>query len=157
MTEEQKKDDKVVISTAVEGPYDIGKATNDRNPASELVTAYIPRDSKVISVRAYIKNKPWGRGECDLGTSNWVEATLDGPEPMGWCRAFSRGQGTTSNARWVRVLFESWSHCNSRQCKLEVRYRNNAANMVGDDIVGEPLESGVLLDYSTMLAQHDKT
>jgi hypothetical protein len=110
------------IQTSIEGPQQIGKASSHTSAASITLTTYIPLVANVKWVRAYIRNLPWGQGQCHLGSAEWVQAPLDGKEPMGWCRAEGRGQGTTPHARFVSVQFFSWSHCNSREAKLEVGY-----------------------------------
>ncbi|SEA80567.1 hypothetical protein [Marinobacterium iners] len=119
MTTDEKNDD---VQVSVEGPKQIGKANHHTRAASITLTTYVPQVANVKWVRAYIRNLPWGQGQCTLGSSAWVQAPLDGREPMGWCRAEGRGQGTTEHARWVKVQFYSWSHCNSREAKLEVGY-----------------------------------
>ncbi|WP_445372502.1 hypothetical protein ACH518_07920 [Methylomonas sp. HW2-6] len=110
------------VQTSIEGPRQIGKANHHTTAASITLTTYLPLVASVKWVRAYIRNLPWGQGQCTLGSAEWVQAPLDGREPMGWCRAEGRGQGTTEHARWVSVEFFSWSHCNSREAKLEVGY-----------------------------------
>lgn len=41
---------------------------------------------------------------------------------MGWCRAKGMGQGTGPGYMFVKVLFQSWSNCNTREAQLEVDY-----------------------------------
>jgi len=112
----------LVIRTTIVGPQDIGKGNNPGNGGRITLRAYVPLIANITAVRAYIRNKPWGNGQCSLGPSDWVLAPLDGREPMGWCRAEGRGQGSTEQAQWAAVEFLSWSHCNSREAKLEVDY-----------------------------------
>jgi hypothetical protein len=111
-----------VIRTTTVGPQDIGKGTSPQSAGRVTLRAYVPLIANIVAIRAYIRNKPWGEGQCSLGPSNWVLAPLDGREPMGWCRAEGRGQGSTEQAQWAAVEFISWSHCNSRDAKLEVDY-----------------------------------
>ena len=107
---------------SIEGPRRIGKGTST-NYSSITLKTYLPLQATVVYVRAYIRNLHWQQGQCALGSTHWVQAKLNGEEPMGWCKAKSEGQGTTEHARWVKVRFWSWSHCNSREAKLVVGYR----------------------------------
>lgn len=118
-TQEQR-----TVRTARIGPQEIGKGNSPATGGSIVLTAYIPLMANITAIRAFIRNRPWGEGECHLGATNWVVAPLDGREPMGWCRAKGLGQGNTDQAQsqWVKVGFQSWSDCNSREALLEVDF-----------------------------------
>ena len=108
--------------TTTVGPQEIGKGSSPGSGGRITLRAYVPLMANITAVRALIRNRPWGNGQCSLGPSIWVLAPLDGREPMGWCRAEGRGRGSTEHAQWVEVAFFSWSHCNSREAQLEVDY-----------------------------------
>ena len=113
--------EKIIRTTSV-GPQDIGKGRTPETGGNITVRGYVPLTANITAVRAYIQNKPWGEGQCSLAPAGWVLATLDGGEPIGWCRARGAGRGSTEIAQWAAVQFQSWSHCNTREARLEIDY-----------------------------------
>lgn len=139
----------VATRTTTVGPQEIGKGNSPQDGGHIQLRAYVPLTANVVAVRAYIRNKPWGQGQCSLGPSNWVLAQLNGHEPMGWCRAESGGRGSTEQAQWVAVNFLSWSHCNSREAQLEVDYE--IFQLVADTSVATDEISETLWKNASML------
>ena len=105
----------------------IGTGSPDTHNYQQLIV-HVPLGAQISRVKGYLRNCAWPDG-CDLGSDQWVEVDLTKHhEPIGWATAGNLRQGSTVTSQWVSAIFENWSDCNARYCRLQVFYKLPASD-----------------------------
>ena len=102
-----------------------------KDSAYRTVTVYVPLSANIQSIKAFMKNEPWGGAQSpakpntdDLGSIDYKECPIDRDEcPISWSHVRDLKRGSSPTAQSVSARFANWAHRNDRTAKLEVCYQ----------------------------------
>lgn len=97
---------------------------------SKTLSVTIPPSKKIVNIKAYFANMPFGPGESDFQPTTFAETSIQGYKGVpykewsyGWAYAKLHSIGSIENGNQkISVTFFSWLGDNSRKAKLEVYY-----------------------------------
>lgn len=103
-----------------------------QNVNHRTITVYLPENSTIINIQAFMRNEPWGGAQNppkpntdDMGTTYYIESPMGGGDsPIAWAKVGAPVVTSLPNGRTeVSAVFSNWVGRNDRTGKLLVSYQ----------------------------------